>query len=122
MNGQSLEVFSEYANLLAANEGRHDVVFGYGLVSHALDAKHLAAIMIYGLKLGNTSYRLVDNDAAIKQFEMLLDGATAGTIGATATTLFRARLQQVMRLIADKQEALNIHPLAILSALTTTSR
>ena len=108
MNGQCLEVMSEYENLLGAHSGRHDLVLSYGLVSHALDAKHLAAVMIYGLKLGRTKYRLVKDDRAINSVKRLLEGAATGAIGSQASALMRARLRQIIRLITDSRKELDL--------------
>ncbi len=118
MSGQCLEVMSEYDALLRANDNRHERVLGYGLVSHALDAKHLAAVMIYCLKLGHTTYRLITDKAPRDAIERLLEGAASGTLGDAATALMRVRLQQVTRLLADKYQELGISPAKITASLS----
>ena len=118
MSGQCLEVMSEYEALLQANNNRHERVLGYGLVSHALDAKHLAAVMIHCLKLGHTTYRLITDTVPRDAIERLLEGAASGSLGDTATALMRVRLQQVTRLVADKHQQLGVSPAKIAASLS----
>jgi hypothetical protein len=117
MNGQCLEVMSEYPRVIDATDGRHDLALGYGLVSHALDAKHLIAAIVYGIKLGHRGYRLVTEDGAILALQALLDHAAACTLGSPANELMHVRLQQAMRLLVDAHARLGLTPDRILAAL-----
>jgi hypothetical protein len=74
--------------------------------------------MIYCLKLGHATYRLVTDTASRDAIEQLLEGAASGTLGDAATALMRVRLQQVMRLVADKHQELGIAPGKIAASLS----
>lgn len=119
MTGQCLEVMTEFDALLKFHGGDHAAVLGYGLVSHALDSKHLLAAIIYGIKLNHPFYRRVQDLRAINALKQLLDGACDGSIGPWAAELMRIRLQQVMSLIVANHETLKI-PLDTIRELLTS--
>ncbi len=108
MRGQCLEVMTGLPALLAAHNGDHAAVLGHGLVSHALDAKHLVAAIVLALKLGRHSYRRVTTSDGARVLAGLLDGAADGSIGRLASDLMRARLRQSVRLIVDRRRDLGI--------------
>ncbi|MFG2525165.1 hypothetical protein [Streptomyces sp. NPDC048527] len=110
MSGQCLEVMTGLPALLAAHRGDHAAVLGHGLVSHALDAKHLIAAIVLALKLGQHSYRRVTTSDGALVLAGLLDGAADGSIGRLASDLMRARLRQSVRLIVDRRRDLEIEP------------
>lgn len=110
MNGQCLEVMAEYDALVAACGGDHAKALGYGLVSHALDAKHLIAVLaaasagptVAGGRGGAAHTR------ARNSVQRLLRGAAHGTLGAQAGALMRARLQQGLFLLWQDRKDLGL--------------
>ena len=108
MSGQCLEVMTGLPALLAVHDGDHVAVLGHGLVSHALDAKHLVAAIVSALTLGRYAYRHVTTSDGARVLAGLLDGAADGSIGRLASDLMRARLRQSVRLIIDRRHDLGI--------------
>ena len=111
MNSQCLEVMTEYKNLLAYHKGDHAAVLGYGLVSHALDARHLAAAS-YFLNSGEPiNESLLESQEILRE---LIQSASAESFDPEARDLIKIRLQQIIQLIVDDREKLNI-PLSAVS-------
>lgn len=108
MRGQCLEVMTGLPSLLAAHNGDYASVLGHGLVSHALDAKHLVAAIVLALKLGRHSYRRVTTSDGALVLAGLVDGAADCSIGRLASDLMRTRLRQSVRLIVDRRRDLGI--------------
>lgn len=110
MNGQCLEVMAEYDALVAACGGDHARALGYGLVSHALDAKHLIAVLA-AASAGATAAGATGGTAhahARDSVQRLLRGAAQGTLGAQAGALMRARLQQGLFLLWQDRKDLGL--------------
>lgn len=118
MTGQCLEVMQYFDQLLETHAGSLERVLGFGLVSHALDAKHLAATLVHGVRMGNGQCAGVTNGTAIQAFCRLMRGAADEDLGHTANALMRARLQQVMRLLSDHSERLGLSQASLRQALT----
>jgi hypothetical protein len=123
MAGQCYEVMMSYPSLLDLNKGDHAAVLGYGLVSHVLDAKHLAAI-IYMAANPNSSYvKLIYNkygnklDAAKEYLNNLLNDASAGKLDANASHLLKIRLQQLMSTLVENHSNLGLSVSEISTAL-----
>lgn len=120
MNGQCLEVMAEYDALVAACGGDHAKALGYGLVSHALDAKHLIAVLaaasagptaagVAGVAArAHTFARARARARARDSVQRLLRGAAHGTLGAQAGALMRARLQQGLFLLWQDRKDLGL--------------
>jgi len=121
MNGQSLEVMNSFHQLLAANGGDYGKTLGYGFVSHALDAKHLAAAM-FGIQKGEALYRNVTTTTAQDNLKALIKKAVAGELGEPANSLMKTRLEQVFILITDKASALGLTKPGVMAKLSTTRR
>lgn len=117
MNGQCLEVMSHFDDLLRAFDGDPVRVLGLGLVSHALDAKHLIAVFAEGLSGGETHYRLVTGDGAISAVRALLADTATDRLGGEAGALMRARLQQCLDLLWQDRTHIGLSGAALLSAL-----
>jgi len=117
MNGQCLEVMASYADLVRAHGGRHERALGFGLVSHALDAKHLLAALVFGLGLGHIHNPHVDGDRAVRALRELMEGAVSGAVGSVAATLLRVRAWQILRLIVDHRARLELSAPDIVRAL-----
>lgn len=117
MNGQCLEVMSHFEDLLRAYDGDHVRVLGLGLVSHALDAKHLIAVIAEGLGEGETRYRKVTDDGAISAVRALLADTARDRLGGEAGALMRARLQQCLQLLWRDRTSLGHSEAALWSAL-----
>ncbi|MFE5028808.1 hypothetical protein ACFRAO_37365 [Streptomyces sp. NPDC056656] len=118
MSGQCLEVMTGLPALLEAHHGDHAAVLGYGIVSHALDAKHLVAVIVSALKLRRYEYRQVTGPDAVRTLADLLAGAADGRIGAHASDLIRARLRQSVALMAHRHRELGVELDHILASLT----
>lgn len=105
MAGQCFEVMLNYDKLLKFHDGDHSKVLGYGLVTHALDAKHLAAALY--TKLHPTAavlgyVKMEYNNAlepGIQTFNQLIQDAAEGKLDPTTTVLLKVRLQQLMSII-----------------------
>lgn len=111
MIGQCLEVMQYAEPLLALHEGSHERVLGYGLVSHALDARHLlAALTLVGPTGGAFPVRCrrVRVDRAARALIGWLDAAACDDMAPPAAALMRVRLQQVMGQVANAHEALGM--------------
>jgi hypothetical protein len=117
MNGQALEVFTEYDNILKFHQGDHSKVLGYGLVSHALDAKHLSAA-IYGILEGQANYRLVVTPDAQNALKKLLKDASENKLGEPGNALMKVRLEQVYTLMLERSEALGLSREEVLKKLS----
>jgi hypothetical protein len=119
MNGQSLEVMAQYDGLVAACGGDHAEALGYGLVSHALDAKHLIAVL--AAASGGPAAPEIQGGGARARASLLrlLRGAAHGTLGAEADTLMRARLQQGLFLIWLERTDLDLPEAALEDALAS---
>lgn len=118
MNSQCLEVMAHYENLVAACGGDHARALGYGLVSHALDAKHLIAVLA-AASSGPAAPDNMSGDAARGRAGVyrLLRGAAHGTLGAEADALMRARLQQSLFLLWQDRTDLGLAEAALMNAL-----
>lgn len=108
MSRQCLEVMQYVDRLLAIHEGSTERVLGFGLVSHALDAKHLIATLVHAVQLGRTRLRSDPAGAACSTFTRLLEDAAGGALGGAAGALIRARLQQAVRLLSDRRGPLGL--------------
>ena len=100
MYRQCLEVMNNYGKLFIHHNGEVAAVLGYGLVSHALDARHLIAA-IYGKEVGQSVFyeeSLFPGKAAI---ESLLESATTGGLSPEATVLVQSRLKQALMTIVE---------------------
>jgi hypothetical protein len=107
MRGQCLEVLSSLPAIRLAED--LETTLGFGLVSHALDAKHLAAM------LGGA--REPDRRPAAARFDRLIEDLAMGRMGPIPTALFTARLRQAMQLVADGARRLALSPDEILRSL-----
>jgi hypothetical protein len=117
MNTQCLEVMTEYRKLLAYHKGDHAAVLGYGLVSHALDARHLAAAS-YFLNSGEPiDQQLMESQETLRE---LLQSAES--LDPEARDLIKIRLQQIIQLIVENRKKLNIPLNAISQVLGMTQK
>jgi len=114
MVGQCFEVLDLYPRLLQGCEGSHEHALGFGLVSHALDAKHLAAALVL---TADTNSPDRDLGLGAQTFRMLMKDASLERLGPVADTLIRVRLQQVIRLISDHRDRLDLSAEELLQAL-----
>ena len=121
MRGQCLEVMTGVPALLTAHDGDYAAVLGHGLVSHALDAKHLVAAIVGALKLGRHTYRRVTDSQGAHVLAGFLDGAADRSIGSLASDLMRARLRQSVRLILEYRRDLGIGLDRVRASLGTLS-
>ncbi len=120
MNGQCLEVMSHFDNLLRDFNGDHVRVLGLGLglISHALDAKHLIAVFAEGLGAGEMRYRRVTDDSAISAVRTLFADTATASLGDNAGVLMRARLQQCLHLLWQERKLIGLSESALLSTLS----
>lgn len=105
MAAQCFEVMMDYNNLLKHHGGDHSKVLGYGLISHALDAKHLAAALycvknpkskVHGFVVIEYDNRLAPG---FETFSKLINDAKEGKLDPMATMLLKIRLQQMVSLV-----------------------
>jgi hypothetical protein len=96
MRGQCLEVMRLVPFLLDAMDGDLERVLGFGLVSHALDARHLLAMTGPADPDGPDVER-----AGERAYAALLDDFAAGVSAGAARYLLAARLRQALQLVAD---------------------
>jgi hypothetical protein len=108
MNGQCLEVMKYYPRILELTENRNDVALGYGLVSHALDAKHLIAGVVMTLGAGRKSRQFVNSECAAVSLRSLVERAAAHTLSARANDLMRIRFQQAVHLVAGNLDSIGL--------------
>jgi hypothetical protein len=101
MNEQCLEVMSQYSKLLEHHKGDHAKALGYGLVSHALDAKHfIAALYFLDKPLENDPPINEQRQQVLNEGKMalrnLLSDLKKGLGEPEADALLRSRLQQML--------------------------
>jgi hypothetical protein len=123
MAGQCYEVMSTYSQLLELNKGDHAAVLGYGLVSHALDARHLAAALYVSANPASSYVKQIQDRYGDKLEEgkqalmQLIDDAKNGKLDEEASNLLKVRLQQIMTIVASSTDKLGITPQDVSSAL-----
>lgn len=100
MRGQCLEVMSLWPALCAALQSDLEAALGFGLVSHALDAKHLAAM------LGGAARPAGRAGAAA--FDALIGDLVADRLDDAPAALLTARLRQAAQLLADRAGRLGV--------------
>lgn len=94
MNNQYIDVLTKYDDILKYHSGDHASVLGYGLISHALDARHLAsALCFYNQK--NNAYKL-------------LTDLYNEELPPNALLLLKIRLQQIVSMIFGNSKKLEI--------------
>lgn len=91
LHDQSLDVMKHYNHLLEACNNDHAAALSYGLISHALDARHLLTI-IY------KNYWDVEMEREEMLPEVIRNGMT-GILGAEVEFLVRARLKQILEIL-----------------------
>lgn len=99
MTGQSDEVMTEYKKILLHHKNMHEYVLSYGLVSHALDAKHFAA-KLYVAK--NDPSRNVD------AFDRLMNKFKDKYMTDKAHMLIETRIQQIFMIILERKAELKM--------------
>lgn len=104
---QCFEGMAYYEEALALNKGNHKAVLGYGIMSHALDPRHIAAGLYMSSKTGEYYERIGIEyngrstvEEAQEKFEKLFQDAADGKLDPEATNLLKIRLQQLMTLVA----------------------
>lgn len=126
MAGKCYEVLMNYENLLKRHNGDHATILGYGLVSHALDARHLAAAIyisehpnsIYVNKINKRYENRLDLHKAKEVLDTLLDHTSMGKLDLESYTLLKVRLQQLMSLVVTNRQDLGLEVDEISNALT----
>lgn len=122
MARQCFEVMMSYPQLLERHKSDLSSVFGYGLVSHALDARHLAAAIYMINSNSSSSYTLVEELEPAKEFvSQLLQDAESGRLDSESTNLLKIRLQQLLMLVVLKRDENEIKLDRIISCLQNNS-
>ena len=106
MAGQCIEVMHYYDAMLAHFDQAHERVLGFGLVSHALDAKHLVATLVKGEELAERPG--LDMQTGFDAFRHLVLNADNERLGQTANALMRVRFQQVFQVLTDQRDRLGL--------------
>lgn len=135
MASQCFAVMLGYKELLDIEKGDHSKVLGYGLVSHALDARHLAAalfllnhpesdaanILHHKPEASLDSNCFKENPEALETakayLSTLLKDASEGKLDAQATLLLKIRLQQVLHAIVESSNKLELDLATITHAI-----
>lgn len=102
---QCLSVMNPFKTLLKGCEYDYSRVLGFGLVSHALDARHIAAALYYLNKNEKVNEQYADG---LKAINKLLEDARSGNLPKRAEKLIRIRLQQVIIIIINKRKIIGI--------------
>lgn len=111
---QSLEIMENYSALLEKNDNNHSAAMGYGIVSHALDARHLAASLFVLQRGGTETYKQKEGEyetdfkSAKNNLQGLINDANSGVLGEVASTLVTSRLQQILTLVVANKEKLGL--------------
>lgn len=108
MAGQSDEVMMEYKKILLHHKNMHENVLSYGLVSHALDAKHFAA----KLYMANS-----DRTGNIDAFDQFMNSYRNKQMTDKALVLVKTRLQQIFMIILEKKSKLGMTESQLVSLL-----
>jgi len=96
MYSQCYEVMDGFSDLLKKHKGDYSAALGYGLVSHALDARHLAAA-IYGLKSGIIFEERLNKGR--ENFRNFIEAVKTNKLTPPeANVLMNMRLQQILKL------------------------
>lgn len=112
MRGQAFEVLELLPRILAAYQDDLPAVLGLGLVSHALDPKHLLACVSGAL--GTSAAEAGDGP---RQLAALLTLLEADTGSAESRWLLAARFRQSLQLVADHATDLRIAHGELMAAL-----
>lgn len=110
---QTLEVMSQFEKLLNEKQDNYAQVLGYALVSHVLDARHLAACLYI---LNNPTANTPTNSVLSTLIEMFKNN----TFPADAQQLLSIRFQQLIAIIIDKCEDYGIPPDKLSELATNT--
>lgn len=100
MANQSYGVMKHYNKLLnEVVENSDEKALGYGMISHALDARHLAAALYYDAHDDDASF---SGNSGRQAFHDLMERAQGNPNSQTAL-LVKVRLHQLMKIVAEKQ-------------------
>lgn len=108
LNEQCLEILSEYENLLTHHHEDHVAVLGYGIVSHALDARHLAAALYY---LNNSD----QNANSQSHFQNFITKVQSKEMQPHAAFLIKIRLQQILFTLFEMRNKMILSEKSILA-------
>lgn len=105
---QCLSIMTNYDKLLEHHHGDHGSVFGYGIISHGIDARHLAA-GIYALENDPAHPYLLAYAEGAKALSNLIMAVKDGSLPQKDHLLFKIRLQQILTLIIDESAKLDLN-------------
>lgn len=116
MNSQCLEIMSKYPDILSYHKGDHAQVLGYGLVSHAMDAKHMIAAVYFLNKPATSPIEATGQ----QNFIIFLEKIKSGLGQPQADAIIRSRLQQMMNHIINNKEKIGLNDDVLFQHLAAT--